>query len=301
MIIHPDVQDALANQQPVVALESTIITHGLPYPENVTMARKVEAIVRDAGAVPATIALIQGKITVGLDDKTLDTLAKNPDPIKVSTRDFGYAISQKKTGGTTVAGTLHVAEQAGIRVFATGGIGGVHRGAESTFDVSRDLEALAIHRVAVVCAGAKAILDLGKTLEVLETKGVDVIGYGTDVLPAFYTRESDFAVPHRLNTPEAVAALMQAKWAFNVPGGVVIVNPIPREHAADPSLIQRTIQEALIDMNERRITGKDQTPFLLDRLRQLTEGKSVDANLALVYHNARVAADIAVAYAKTLG
>lgn len=298
MNIHPDIKRALKENKPIVALESTIITHGLPHPENVDMAREVEGIVREAGAVPATIAIIEGVITVGLHDATLDALALHPAPLKVSTRDIGYAISQKKTGGTTVAATMQIAEQVGIHVFATGGIGGVHRGAELSFDVSSDLEALGNCRVAVVCAGAKAILDLGKTLEVLETKGVEVVGYKTDTLPAFYTRSSKHAVPHRLDTPEDVAALMHAKWSFGLPGGVVVANPIPESHAADEALIEKAIAKALQDMKHQGIIGKDQTPYLLERVRQLTEGKSVDANVALVRHNAAVAADIAVAYAK---
>lgn len=296
--IKPHIQQALKEGKAVVALESTIISHGMPYPQNKEMARKVESIIENEGAIPATIAILNGVIKVGLSEDELEMLATSDAIIKVSKRDFGYVLSQQKHGATTVSGTMIVAALAGIKVFATGGIGGVHRGAEHTFDVSRDLEELASQNVAVVCAGAKAILDLSKTLEFLETKGVEIIGYKTDVLPAFYTRKSEYPIDYRLDTPEAVADLMHAKWHNGIDGGIVVANPILENDSLDETLMNQAINAALEEAQAFTITGKELTPFLLKNVKEATKGKSLDANLALVYHNAYVAAQIALAYAK---
>jgi len=298
MKISQEVKEALSNNDPVVALESTIISHGMPYPENLDMARKIERIVRDEGAVPATIAIIAGVIHVGLNEDELVKLAQGSCVMKVSKRDIAYAISEKKDGATTVSATLLLAEKAGINVFATGGIGGVHRFAENTFDISRDLEELASCNVAVVSAGAKAILDLPKTLEYLETKGVEVIGYQTDSFPAFYTRESELSVTHRLDEPEAIARLMYAKWRLPLQGGIVIANPIPEEHSIPSEWIDEKINYALEEASSQGIKGKDTTPFLLSRVKELTEGSSLKANLELVYNNAVLAARIAKSYSQ---
>ncbi len=291
-----DVLDALNNNQPVVALESTIISHGLPYPENLTLAREVEAIIREAGATPATIAMMNGAIKIGLTDAELTTLAESDDVQKASKRDFAYLLASKKLGATTVAGTLLAASMAGIRVFATGGLGGVHRGGETTLDISRDLEELALQPVAVVSAGVKSILDIGKTLEYLETKGVEVLGYQTDFFPAFYTRTSPYKVDYRLDTAADIAALMHAKFDSGIDGGLLVANPIPDAHAMDETLINAAIDQALKDAAAKQITGKRITPFLLDAIKTITDGKSLAANLALMKHNAQVAAEIAVAY-----
>lgn len=292
----PDVLDALNQNKPVVALESTIISHGLPYPENLTLAKDVEAIVRAAGATPATIAIMDGKIKIGLSEAELRLLAESEDVIKASKRDFAYLMAAKKTGATTVAGTLLAASMAGIHVFATGGLGGVHRGGETTMDISRDLEELALHPVAVVSAGVKSILDIGKTLEVLETKGVEVIGFQSTFFPAFYTRQSPYKVDYRLETADEVAALMHAKFDSGIEGGILVANPIPEAVAMDEKTIQSAIDQALSDAAQENITGKAITPYLLDAIKTLTEGKSLQANLALMKHNAYIAAQIAVAY-----
>lgn len=270
----------------------------MPYPENLDMARKIERIVRDEGAAPATIAIIEGVIHVGLNEDELVKLAQGSRVMKVSKRDIAYAISEKKDGATTVSATLLLAEKAGINVFATGGIGGVHRFAENTFDISRDLEELASCNVAVVSAGAKAILDLPKTLEYLETKGVEVIGYQTDTFPAFYTRESELSVTHRLDEPEAIARLMYAKWHLPLRGGIVVANPIPEEHSIPSEWIDEKINYALEEASSQGIKGKDTTPFLLSRVKELTEGSSLKANLELVYNNAILAARIAKSYSQ---
>lgn len=298
MRISQEVKEALGNNDPVVALESTIISHGMPYPENLDMARKIERIVRDEGAAPATIAIIEGVIHVGLNEDELVKLAQGSRVMKVSKRDIAYAISEKKDGATTVSATLLLAEKAGINVFATGGIGGVHRFAENTFDISRDLEELASCNVAVVSAGAKAILDLPKTLEYLETKGVEVIGYQTDTFPAFYTRESELSVTHRLDEPEAIARLMYAKWHLPLRGGIVVANPIPEEHSIPSEWIDEKINYALEEASSQGIKGKETTPFLLARVKELTEGSSLKANLELVYNNAILAARIAKSYSQ---
>ena len=295
--VSPEVADALADGRPVVALESTIITHGMPYPQNLQMAGEVELIVRTAGATPATIALMRGKIRVGLTDNDLQQLAETGmAAAKASRRDAAALLAAKATAGTTVATTMQAAEMAGIQLFATGGIGGVHRGAESSFDVSADLEELSRTPVAVVCAGAKAILDLPKTLERLETLGVPVIGYGTDDFPAFWTRSSGLKADHRLDTPAAVADLLETQFSLGM-GGVLIGNPIPAADEMDPAYIGAMIQQALADADAAGISGKASTPFLLNRIFELTEGKSLVANIALVKNNARLAAEIAVALA----
>lgn len=293
IIISEDVKNALKTHQKVVALESTIISHGLPYPDNIEVAKKLETIIRNEGAIPATIAIIHGEIKVGLDEKDLEILAKE-EVVKVSKRDIGYVISQKKHGATTVSATMLVASRVGIHVFATGGIGGVHRYAEQTMDISRDLEELAEHSVCVVCAGAKSILDLGLTLEYLETKGVEIIGYQTDTLPSFYSRTSPFQVTHRLETPKDIANLFHEKKSFPLTGGIVVANPIPEAHAMAPEVIESYIEQALILSKEKNITGKETTPFLLSTIKELTKGASLDSNKALVYHNAKLAAKIAI-------
>lgn len=290
-----EVLEAKEKSLPIVALESTIISHGMPYPQNVQTAREVEQIIREGGAVPATIALIDGKIKIGLSDEELEMFGNAEGVAKASRRDIGYLLATKKIGATTVAATMLAAELAGIELFVTGGIGGVHRGAETTMDISADLEELSMTSVGVVCAGAKSILDIGLTLEYLETKGVPVIGYGTDKLPAFYTRESEFDVNFRADSPEEVAAMLRTKWDLGLRGGAVIANPIPEEDALDSEFINGIIQEALAEAEAKGIAGKNVTPFLLGKVKELTEGKSLDANIALVKHNARVGAKIAVA------
>lgn len=296
LMLSAAVQEALDHNRPVVALESTIISHGLPYPENLALAREVETIIQEIGATPATIAMMDGVIKVGLTDEELVLLAKSENVIKASKRDFAYILSQQKTGATTVSGTVIVAAMAGIPIFATGGLGGVHRGASETFDISRDLEDLALHNVAIVSSGVKSILDIGKTLEYLETKGVEVIGYQTDQFPAFYTRSSAFKVDYRLDTPEEVASLIRAKFDSGLEGGILIANPIPKEASLDESLMEDAIHKALIDADKEGVKGKDITPYLLSKIKSLTEGKSLASNIALMKNNAKVAALIAVAY-----
>lgn len=290
-----EVIDAKEKGLPIVALESTIISHGMPYPQNVQTAREVEQIIRDKGAVPATIAIIDGKIKIGLTDEELEMFGNAKDVAKASRRDLAFLLSTKKLGATTVAATMIAAELAGIELFVTGGIGGVHRGAEHTMDISADLEELAQTNVAVVCAGAKSILDLGLTLEYLETKGVPVVGFGTDNLPAFYTRESTFNVNFRMNTAQEVADMMRAKWELGLRGGAVIANPIPEEDALDATFINGIIEQALKEAEEKGIQGKEVTPFLLGKVKELTEGKSLEANIALVKNNAKIGAEIAIA------
>ncbi|MGN7386686.1 pseudouridine-5'-phosphate glycosidase [Sporosarcina sp. SAFN-015] len=290
-----EVQEAMAAGKPVVALESTIISHGMPYPQNVQTAREVEQIIRDNGAVPATIAIIDGKIKIGLSDDELEMFGNSQGVAKASRRDLAYLVATKQLGATTVATTMIAASLAGIKIFVTGGIGGVHRGAETTMDISADLEELAQTDVAVICAGAKSILDLGLTLEYLETNGVPVVGYGTDVLPAFFTRESDFSLNIRVDNPETVADILRVKWDLGLKGGAVIANPIPEADAMDKSFIDGIINEALKEADEQNIAGKDVTPFMLGKVKDLTEGRSLEANIALVKNNAVVGAKIAVA------
>ncbi|QUG42832.1 pseudouridine-5'-phosphate glycosidase [Psychrobacillus sp. INOP01] len=289
-----EVAKGMQEGKAIVALESTIISHGMPYPQNVETARKVEQIVRDNGAVPATIAIMDGKIKIGLSDEELETLGTSKDARKTSRRDLAYVVSSKEIGATTVATTMICAEMAGIKLFVTGGIGGVHRGAETTMDISADLEELSNTNVAVVCAGAKSILDIGLTLEYLETKGVPVVGYQTDSFPAFYTTTSEFNANFRLNNEKEVAEMLKAKWDLGLNGGAVIANPIPTEHSLEDSYINTIIQSALQEAEENGIKGKDVTPFLLGKVKELTEGKSLEANIELVYNNARVGSKIAV-------
>lgn len=297
--IAPEVAAALGEGRPVVALESTIISHGMPYPRNVATAEQVQAAVREHGATPATIAILGGRLKVGIADDEIEYLGrKGQEVVKTSRRDLPFVISRKGDGATTVAATMIIAAMAGIHVFATGGIGGVHRGVEDTLDISADLEELACTNVAVVCAGVKSVLDIGRTLEYLETKGVPVVGFQTDDLPAFYARESGFAVDYRIDTAEEVAMAMHTKWDLQLPGGMVIANPIPEEHALDPMDIDRVIDDAIAEMKQNEITGKDTTPFLLAKIAEQTGGKSLDANIQLVLNNAKVAAKIAVAFAE---
>jgi pseudouridine-5'-phosphate glycosidase len=294
--IKKEVKEALDNHQPVVALESTIISHGMPYPQNVEMAKKVEQIVRDNGAVPATIAIMDGKIKIGLTDEDLETLAKSKDVAKVSRRDLAKIVAQKSLGATTVASTMICAEMAGIKFFVTGGIGGVHRGYEHTLDVSADLEELSQTNVNVICAGAKAILDLPRTMEYLETKGVTVVGYQTEVLPAFYTRTSDIKLHHKVETEAELAQMIYTKDQLGLKAGVLIANPIPKADSLDASYINNIIDEAIKQSVEDHVEGKDVTPYLLKKIVEETKGKSLEANLALVYNNAKVGAKLAKAY-----
>ena len=289
--ISPEVQKALAEGRPVVALESTIISHGMPYPKNVETALLVEQTIRDHGAVPATIAVIGGRLKAGMTREEIEYLGKAGRAVaKASRRDLPALVAKKADGATTVTTTMIIAHMAGIKVFATGGIGGVHRGAETTMDISADLEELAQTPVMVVCAGAKAILDLGLTLEYLETKGVPVIGYGTDELPAFYTRKSGFGVDYRVDTPAELAEMFRAQRALGYQGGMLVTNPIPEEYAMDKTVIDKAIEQALAECKEQGIHGKETTPFLLARVTELTGGDSLESNIKLVINNARVAA-----------
>ncbi len=292
-----DVEKAQEEGHPVVALESTIISHGMPYPMNVQTAREVEAIIRQHGAVPATIALLDGKIKIGLSDPELERIAHGSGIEKVSRRDLAYVLAMKKDGATTVAATMICANLAKIAVFVTGGIGGVHRGVEETMDISADLTELANTDVAVVCAGAKSILDIGRTLEYLETLGVPVIGYQTDEFPAFYTRSSGFPLSTSLSSSQEIAQVLQTKWALGLRGGAVIANPVPEEDALDDEYMRNIIDIALQEARRNSITGKKVTPFLLAKIEELTSGVSLKTNIALVKHNAEVGAKIAVAMA----
>ena len=296
--ITPEISAAIRDGKPVVALESTILSHGMPYPDNLAFAAEVERIVRAEGAVPATMAIIDGVLKVGLTQDELELMCKGEGVAKVSRRDLPIMVAEKRTGATTVASTMILASLAGIRVFATGGIGGVHRGAETTMDISADLEELAQTPVMVVCAGAKAILDLGLTLEYLETKGVPVLGYGTDELPAFYTRESGLGVDARIDTPEDLAAIFQAQRDLGLKTGMLVTNPIPQQYAMDKAVIDKAIDQALAESHEQGIHGKETTPFLLARVAELTGGDSLESNIQLVLNNARVAAKTAVALCK---
>lgn len=295
--INSEVRKALDERRPVVALESTIISHGMPYPQNVETARNVERIVRECGAVPATIGIINGRLKAGLTDDELEYMGKTRGIKKTSRRDLPFIVSMKLDGATTVATTMIIARMAGIKVFVTGGIGGVHRGAENSFDISADLQELANTEVAVVCAGAKSILDIGLTLEYLETHGVPVVGYKTDAFPAFYTRTSGFGVDYRVDSAVDAAQALKTKWDLGLKGGVVIGNPIPAEYEMDEKIIGTAIADALSEVEAEGIKGKDTTPFLLAKVKELTGGDSLDSNIQLVYNNARVGAGIAVALA----
>ena len=298
IVYSEEVREAMASGMPVVALESTIIAHGMPYPENVNTAKRLGNIIRDAGCVPAIVAVSEGKVCVGIDDVLLERIAKEKGVLKVSRRDIPIAIASKALGATTVSGTLVIAHAAGIKVFVTGGIGGAHRGAETSMDVSSDLEELAMSDVAVVSAGVKAILDLPKTLEILETKGVPVVGYKTDELPAFYTRTSGLKLVARANTVDEVACIMKSKWDLGISGSVLIANPIPQEFEADSKVINAAIENALIRASEEGIAGKEITPFILSLVSEATGGDSLAANVALVENNARLGAQIAFAFSK---
>ena len=289
--IAPEVQQALAEGRPVVALESTIISHGMPYPQNVETALNVEKIIRENGAVPATIAVIKGRLKAGLSPEEIDYLGKTGTAVaKASRRDLPVLVAEGKDGATTVTTTMIIAHMAGIQVFATGGIGGVHRGAQQTFDISADLEELAHTPVMVVCAGAKSILDLGLTLEYLETHGVPVIGYGTEELPAFYTRKSGFKVDYRIDTPADLAKAFFVKQDMGLGGGMLVTNPIPEEFSMDADVINKAIDEAVAEAGRLGIHGKETTPFLLAKIKDLTGGDSLASNIQLVYNNARLAA-----------
>lgn len=295
LLFSPEVAAARAAGKPVVALESTIISHGMPYPQNVQTAREVEQIIRDAGAVPATIAIIGGKICVGLSEEQLELLGSSPDAMKVSRRDLAYVLSTGKLGATTVAATMICAQLASIEVFVTGGIGGVHRGAETSFDISADLQELAHTSVAVVCAGVKSILDIGLTLEYLETHGVPVLSVGQPGFPAFFTRESGFKADFQLDTPEEQASFIRTKWQLGLKGGIVVSNPVPAESAMPTEEIDAIVGQALGEAENQGVKGKAVTPFLLARIKELTQGRSLATNIALVKHNALVGARLAVA------
>ena len=297
--VNPEVEQALKEGKPVVALESTIISHGMPYPNNVETALNVEEIVREHGGVPATIGIIDGVGIVGMNADEIEAFGKKGQEIpKVSRRDLATIMATDSWGATTVATTMILANLAGVEFFVTGGIGGVHRGAELTFDISADLEELARTNVSVICAGAKAILDLPKTLEVLETKGVPVLGYGTDELPAFYTRKSGLAVDYNVKSPEEAAKIIKEKRELRLDGGVLITNPIPEEDSMDADAINAVIDKALAEMDEKGIKGKECTPFLLAKVAEITGGDSLAANIKLVYNNAAVGTEIAKAYSK---
>ncbi|WP_281645460.1 pseudouridine-5'-phosphate glycosidase [Parendozoicomonas sp. Alg238-R29] len=297
--IHPEVKAALNEGRPVVALESTIISHGMPYPDNVTTALQVENTIREHGATPATIAIIGGRLKVGLSEQEIEHLGKSGLAVtKTSRRDLPVIMARKLDGATTVATTMIIAAMAGVKVFATGGIGGVHRGAETTFDISADLQELSKTDVAVVCAGCKSILDIGLTLEYLETQGVPVLGYGVKTMPAFYTRDSNFQVDHQIDSHEDIAVIMQTKWQTGMQGGMIIANPIPEEHSMPKDVIDKAIGQALQELDEQGVKGKESTPFLLSRVKELTGGDSLKSNIALIMNNAKLASAIAVAYSQ---
>lgn len=296
MDISEEIQNSIKENGPVVALESTIISHGMPFPQNLETALEVERIIRKEGAIPATIAVVEGRIKIGLSNLELEQFAQGTKTVKVSSRNLPLFLSQKQDGGTTVAATMICARMAGISVFVTGGIGGVHRGSEKTMDISGDLMELARTNVAVVCAGIKSILDIPRTLEYLETQGVPVIGYRTDEFPAFYTTTSGYSVQSRINTAEEIARCMKVKWELGLEGGMVIANPVLREDAMDEEVIEEAITKSLKEASEKGIDGKAVTPFLLERISQLTDGESLKTNIALVCNNALVGAKIASAY-----
>ncbi|MBC3934710.1 pseudouridine-5'-phosphate glycosidase [Undibacterium rugosum] len=298
LVFSAEVQAAREAGKPVVALESTIISHGMPYPQNVQTAKEVEQIIRDQGAVPATIAIMNGKIHIGLSDAELELLGQSRDAIKVSRRDLPYVLSTGKLGATTVAATMICAGLADIKVFVTGGIGGVHRGAETSFDISADLQELAQTSVAVVCAGAKSILDLGLTLEYLETHGVPVVSVGQEAFPAFFTRDSGFRADFRLDTAQQQALFLSTKWTLGLQGGVVIANPVPEADAMPGTEIEAITRQALDEAQQQGIGGKAVTPFLLARIKELTAGRSLHTNIALVKNNALCGAQLALAYSR---
>lgn len=294
--IHPEVQEALNSRKPVVALESTIIAHGMPYPKNVETALAVEQVIRDNGAIPATVAIMNGKCYAGLSNEEVEKFGKAAGVWKVSLRDMPYVISQQLMGATTVAATMRIAAAAGIKIFVTGGTGGVHRGAETTMDISADLTEMENTSVAVVSAGVKSILDIGLTLEYLETKGIPVVTYGQDEFPSFYSRKSGFRSPLRLDNPEEIADMLRTKWAMGLTGSVLIANPIPAEQEVAADKMESFIQDALRAAKENNISGKEATPFILKYIADHTKGESLEANIALIKHNAKTGAEIAVAF-----
>jgi pseudouridine-5'-phosphate glycosidase len=296
--INPEVAAALKAGKAVVALESTIISHGMPYPRNVETAKSVETIIRDHGAVPATIAILKGRMKVGLSPEEIEYLGKSHDVIKCSRRDLPFILAKGLDGATTVAATMILAAMAGIRIFATGGIGGVHRGAQTSFDISADLQELAHTNVAVICAGAKSILDIGLTLEYLETFGVPVVGFKTNEMPAFYTSKSGFSVNYRVDSAAELAQAMKIKWDLGLNGGLVVANPIPAQYEMDSATINTAIEEALKQAEAEGVKGKDTTPYLLAKVKALTGGDSLESNIQLVYNNARLGAELAVELAK---
>ena len=296
--VHPEVENALNSKQPNVALESTIISHGMPYPENIETALMVEDTVRANNAIPATIAIIKGRLKVGLTKKEIEFLATNDEVRKISRRDLAITVSQKLSGSTTVASTMIIAHLAKIAVFATGGIGGVHRGAEKTLDISADLEELSRTNVCVVCAGAKAILDIGLTLEYLETKGVPIIGYKTSDLPAFYSSKSGFNVDYRVDSAFDISEILKTKWSLSINGGVLVTNPIPKKFELELAMMNEAINKAIIEAEKEKITGKEITPYLLSKVNEITQGKSLNANIKLIQNNAVLAAKIAIHYMK---
>jgi pseudouridine-5'-phosphate glycosidase len=295
---HPDIENALKNNLPIVALESTIISHGMPYPKNIETALMVEETVRSNNAVPATIAIIKGRLKIGLTEKEIEFLATNDEIKKISRRDLAVAVSQQLSGSTTVASTMIIAKLANIAVFATGGIGGVHRGAETTLDISADLDELSRTNVCVVCAGVKSILDIGLTLEYLETKGVPVIGYKTSEMPAFYSTKSGFNVDYRIDAATDIAGILKTKWDLSIDGGVLVTNPIPIAFELESSVMNEAINLAIIEADNENITGKKITPYLLSKVNEITKGKSLDANIKLIKNNADLAAKIAVHFSK---
>ena len=296
--VHPEVENALNSKQPIVALESTIISHGMPYPENIETALMVEDTVRANNAIPATIAIIKGRLKVGLTKKEIEFLATNDEVRKISRRDLAITVSQKLSGSTTVASTMIIAHLAKIAVFATGGIGGVHRGAEKTLDISADLEELSRTNVCVVCAGAKSILDIGLTLEYLETKGVPIIGYKTSDLPAFYSSKSGFNVDYRVDSAFDISEILKTKWSLSINGGVLVTNPIPKTFELELAMMNEAINKAIIEAEKEKITGKEITPYLLSKVNEITQGKSLNANIKLIQNNAILAAKIAIHYMK---
>ncbi|MBQ9265891.1 MAG: pseudouridine-5'-phosphate glycosidase [Bacilli bacterium] len=301
MKISEEVKEAIRMHKPVVALESTIISHGMPYPRNVECALLVEKTIRENGAIPATVGIIEGEAIVGMSPEEIEEFGKRKGIVKCSRRDLPIVFAKKMWGATTVSATMILAERAGIEFFVTGGIGGVHKGATQTFDISADLDELSKTNVSVICAGPKAILDLGLTLEYLETKGVPVIGYNTDKLPAFYTRTSEFNVLFNAKNPAEIAQIVKSKREYELEGGVLVCNPVPEEFSMDPEYINAKINDALKEMNEKGIVGKDQTPFLLAKIVELTNGESLETNIKLVLNNAKLGAKIAQEYSKIGG